>query len=513
MSANGNTIHLGSTGSRGGQAGGTVEVSQAGTLIASGRNAVGIFAQSRGSGPGGTVNVDVNGTVFGGSGEQGYGVWIDGGTAANALRIGRDGRISALSEQAITVSPGDALSVGNVGTVIGSVSIGAGVFTNDGTYVTGNDVRAGSVVNNGTLRVGPAGTFATTTVSGGYTQRQTGVLVIDVDFAGGRASHLTVQGSAGLSGTVSPVATSILPGIGLPFLTVPTGPVQGSLTGSATSIFSYRVTQASRSNGGATFQITADADFHAGAPQQSASRTAVAGYLQTLWNDGPTDPDIGRLFAAIGNAAASGSAGYSDALGQLSPDAATAPGVRNSAEALVFATRSLSCPTFEGTTAMLTEGQCSWVRVSGQRTNGNPGGGMSGFRTDTAWWQIGGQYEFSPGWFLGGSLAYQRSWLSTNGGPVTGSGQTGYGSLVLKYQTGSWLFAAAGFGGAGQFNTARVIALPGLGSVAKGSPNVSSAGFLLRANYTIGEETFYLRPNLTLATVHSRTGAYQFPPA
>jgi hypothetical protein len=509
ISASGNAVTLGSTGSSAGQAGGAVKITQAGTLHASGANAVGIFAQSRGPGSNGVIEIEVNGSVAGGSGAQGYGVWVDGGNTLNKLTIGSGGQVSALSGQAIFAPPGNVLLVVNRGTVAGTVAIGNSTMINEGTYVTGQSVTATGLVNHGTLRVGPAGTFTKTTVSGEVAQGAGGVLVIDADFAGRRASLLAVQGRTELDGTVSPVASSILPGIALPFLTVSNGQVVGSLTGAASSIFTYSVTQATGSDGGAELRLTADADFHGITPSQPASRAAVAGYLQALWDSGTGGAEIGRLFALIGNAAASGRTQYAETLGRLSPDAGVAPGARNSVDTLAFATRSLSCPAFAGTTAMLIETRCSWMRVSGQRTNGSPGNGVSGFRMDSAWWQIGGQHEVSPGWFLDGSLAYESRWLSTNGGPVTGNGQNGYGSVVLKHQTGPWLFATVGFGGAGQFNTSRAIALPGFGAVAKGSPNLSSMGLLLRGAYTIGEEAFYLRPHLTFGTVHTRTGAYQ----
>jgi outer membrane autotransporter protein len=157
---------------------------------------------------------------------------------------------------------------------------------------------------------------------------------------------------------------------------------------------------------------------------------------------------------------------------------------------------------------MLIEGQCDWMRITGRATNQSNNNGLTNFKLDSTTWQIGGQAAIAPGWFLGGSLAYENSWLSSADGVTSGNGQAGYGAVTLKYQTGPWLFSAAAFGGAGQFNTSRIISLPGFASVAKGNPDMSNVGFLLRAAYTTGSEKFYLRPNVTLSTVHVRTGAY-----
>ena len=123
--------------------------------------------------------------------------------------------------------------------------------------------------------------------------------------------------------------------------------------------------------------------------------------------------------------------------------------------------------------------------------------------------QDGGQQAVGAGWFVGGSLAYESSRLSSEDQLNSGKGQAGFAALTVKYQTGPWLFGAAAFGGAGQFDTSRVITLPGFGAVAKGNPDTANLGLLLRASYTIGREEFYLRPTLSLSTIHVRTGAYQ----
>lgn len=177
-----------------------------------------------------------------------------------------------------------------------------------------------------------------------------------------------------------------------------------------------------------------------------------------------------------------------------------------------FASNTLSCPTFQGTTAMLVETDCVWLRATGRRALQNTAG-ASDIALASMTWQIGGQKEIGSGWLLGGSLAYEDSSLSSADKVTSGRGQMGYGAVTLKYQTGAWLFASSAFGGAGQFSTGRVINLPGLGGVAKGSPDTSNVGVLLRASYTIGHEGFYLRPNLSLTAMRVGAGAYRKPAA
>jgi outer membrane autotransporter protein len=180
-----------------------------------------------------------------------------------------------------------------------------------------------------------------------------------------------------------------------------------------------------------------------------------------------------------------------------------AAGARN------FANAALSCPQFEGSTAMLREGECVWATLTGRTSAQSAADGVSGFRYNSTLWQVGGQRAMGGGWFLGGSIAYENSRLSTSEGLNSGRGQAGYAAVTAKYQTGPWLFSGAVFGGAGEFNSTRTITLPGFGSIARGSPTLSNVGALLRGTYTLGREELYLRPSMTLSLIHARSSAYR----
>jgi outer membrane autotransporter protein len=230
--------------------------------------------------------------------------------------------------------------------------------------------------------------------------------------------------------------------------------------------------------------------------------------MQAAWDAGGTG--LGPLFATLGNIAdAGGEAAYSAALRQISPSASLAPGARITAGARAFANAALSCPQFEGTTAMLREGECVWATLTGRTAAQSGVEGLSSFRYNATLLQAGGQRAMGGGWFLGGSLAYENSRLSTADGLNSGRGQAGYAAVTAKYQTGPWLFAGAAFGGGGQFNSTRTITLPGFGSIARGSPGLSNVGGLLRATYTVGGEDLYLRPSMTLSLIHARSSAYR----
>ncbi|PJI52443.1 hypothetical protein CTI14_42380, partial [Methylobacterium radiotolerans] len=79
----------------------------------------------------------------------------------------------------------------------------------------------------------------------------------------------------------------------------------------------------------------------------------------------------------------------------------------------------------------------------------------AGFDYDTVTYQIGGQREVSPGWFVGGSVAYESSKVRANDGSVRGDGDSGYAGMVVKRQEGPWVFSAAVGGGYGGYRMDR----------------------------------------------------------
>ncbi|MGE4044411.1 MAG: autotransporter domain-containing protein, partial [Acetobacteraceae bacterium] len=508
-------LYAGSTGVVNYGTAGAVTVTLKGSHItATGQNSVGVFAQSmNGGGSGGTaspVAVNLLSTYLsGGSGAQGTGIWVSDGiytsTQKNFITLDAPSFVSSGSGVAINYTGSWSVDVQSAGEVHGSYFLGPqGTYSNGGTLAVGATGQAALLTNSGVLQVGEAGAFGSARLTGNFVQTASGAIVVDADFANRRSATLTVGGDAVLGGTVRPALTSVLPGIALPFMTV-NGNISGELAGAASTIFGYGVTRSAN----ALSLAATSADFTPAGFNLPASRTAVADHLQAAWNHGGS-AELAPLFALLGNTAdAGGAAAYSAQLRQLSPDTSFAPGARGAAGAQNFASSTLSCPQFEGTTAMLVEGDCGWMRMTGRTAHQASDSGITSFRLNTATWQIGGQKQVGNGWLVGGSLAYETSWLSSQDGLNSGSGQAGYGAVVAKYQTGPWLFAASAFGGAGQMTLSRVITLPGFASVAKGSPDTANVGLLLRAAYTLGEESFYLRPHVSLTTVHVRTGSYR----
>ena len=516
-SADGSALIAGSAGASGSfGAGGGVTIFQDGALEATGDQSIGIFAQSIGQNGSAlstsdTVTVQVRGGVIGGTGSQGWGIWADSDYGDAVIAVYSGGYVSSGAQQAVRYTgQGPAgLYIYGGGTVVGMVDLEAGggtgtVTIEDGGTLTPSVAVGASVVNAGRIAPSASNAFAPITITGRFSQSATGVFAPNVNFSTRQADSLVILGDAVLGGQVLPVvASALLPSIPVPVLTV-RGNASGELSGGASTLYRYGVSR----TGNQYFVAATGADFTPVSISLNGAQSAVAEHLQAAWDRGGS-PGLASLFATLGGAADAGGGTYASALTSLSPNATLAPGSRGVAGAQAFANNTLSCPTFEGTTAMLVERPCTWLRVTGRTASQSSGNGVSSFRYDTITWQIGGQTELAPGWLVGGSLAYEDSSLSSGDKSSSGRGQSGYGALTLKYQTGPWLFSGSLFGGAGEFNASRIVSLPGFGAIAKSSPDTSNVGMLLRAAYTFGQENFYVRPTLNLSLVRVGVGGYQ----
>lgn len=187
----------------------TVELGAGSRISTSGSGATAIFAQNdtAGSHGAGSVGLTIGGTVTGGSGSNGYGIWVDGGNSGNTITIQNTGVVRAASLQAITYTGSGSVSVTNYGSVYGSVSLsdtaaGHGVFANDvvaGFYAEG---MINAVVNDsGSLFIGVDNSrAATATFTGLYTQFDTGTIVMDIFGVGEHDQMLFADGGRGIFG-------------------------------------------------------------------------------------------------------------------------------------------------------------------------------------------------------------------------------------------------------------------------------------------------------------------------
>jgi len=487
-----------------------------------GEGSIGIFAQSVGTAFGGNITIAVEGIVSS-LGQDATGIWIDGGRTNN-LVIASGATVEAPNGSAVMATNDGASAsaqITNNGTITGSMtnseSDDVSAVANFGTVNAGTDLQF-VFTNFNLLRIGvlaplrtgnpfqPATGFSRTTLTEDFVQTAGGTLAVDVDFNTGLGDRLLVRGDATLDGRILPTPTSVVREAEVPVLEVEgslTGTIDGTPQGADSAIFTY----AARQRGNTITLRPTGADFTPDNLVLASNASGVAGHLQAVWNQAP-NPLLGPLLATLSDTATRTPGDYNRQLSQLSPGAQLGLGARRTVAAESFANESLSFPLFIGDGALLEEGPTTWARTTGRTETVASENGVPGFTFNTTTWQAGGQGEFAPDWFLGGSLGYEYSWLDGATGSVDSHGHTALGSVTLKHQRGPWLFAAAAYGSAGFYESERAIQLPGISAVAESAPNVQSAGFLVRASYQWVCDRFYLRPSATVSTTTLFANAY-----
>ncbi|WP_234051721.1 MULTISPECIES: autotransporter outer membrane beta-barrel domain-containing protein [unclassified Xanthobacter] len=525
-SNDGLSVIAGSTGGTGSLgSGGKVTITEGagGLIYTTGENAVGIFAQSVGqngysTSSSGGVSINVNGKVIGGYGEDGTAIWVDSDSTTNSILISSTGFLSATSNLAIRSTGEGITNVTNHGAVAGNWDLTAGstfsngdalvataksssmptygTFTNasDGTLVAGS-AMAGHLVNDGTLVLGALESDRTTRLSGSLTQGESGVIIANADFAAGTIDLLSVGGDAELKGRVEVVASSLLPNRKLTFLEVD-GVAVGTLDGSTSNVFDYVVDKS-----GSAYSVIATADFSNSGGSLNAIEQRVANYLQGIWNSGGSG--YGSVF---GHLSTLDSGLYANALSQLGEGTANAPAGENIALAQQHLDRLMSCPVFQGETAIVTQTSCMWAVGAGQSFDQSAFDGAGGYGSTTYSFAMGMQKEVASGWFLGLAGGYDDSRISSANMSIDGS--SGWGGVTVKYETGPWLFAAALTGSYGSFDGERSIYLGTIGGIAKGTNDLWGFGGRGRIAYTVGAESFYARPFVDLDVLYNSMSGY-----
>ncbi len=514
----GGATYFGSTNSAGtASAGNQVSVTVDGSVNTFGDNSVGVFAQSTSANEvGGEIDVVVNGFL----GTLGFetnppAIWVDGGNSDNAITIGEFAIVQSIS--AILYTGAYAPTIDNQGGLYGSISTadtagGVGQLNNlaSGTWFSGGTSDV-DVFNDGTIEIGrqrEPGRFDTAVIRGDLTQSEGGRLVVDVDFLNARADSLTITGDARLDGTVIPVSAG-------PFTSqeVRFAQVEGDVTGTLrvdddrfddnSLFFDYGVT---RRDGDLFLSLHSDfANLAVG--DLSPNQSSVAGYLDSVYAEN-RDRGMAEFFETLDRATRSNPEAARRYLDEFSPGATLGFGARGLATALSFQDAALNGPVFEGNTARPAETSSSYFRTYGRSATESVPGGFSDFTQNNTTYQVGGQWEVAPDWFLGGAVAYQYDWLNGDNGTVSGDGHSGLAAITLKHERDAWLFSGAISGSAGWFETERSVSLPGYQADIEGDPNVQTVSGALRAAYTFAFDSFYVRPMLTLSTTYVRSGGY-----
>ncbi|KRE16808.1 hypothetical protein ASE63_13820 [Bosea sp. Root381] len=498
--ANEGEVFAGYTGFDSGR-GGAVSVTVQNDITTTGRNSIGVFAQSTGDGASPVViAVDRGGNITGGGGLQGAGIVVSGGTlTTNSVTIAKGGAVQAASGVAIKGIADAVVNVANHGVVTGSAILNNGTYSGKQPVPTSSSDVVGLFTNDGTLAATPG---EASYIAGHLVQTASGHIAPHLDYSNLRSGTYVVTGNAVLDGAIRPNLVSAMPNIFLPALTVK-GRVSGSLKVPDSPLFSYTL----RENPGQYDVAITGTHFNRARFGLTQHHSAVLSALEHVF--ATSNAGLGPLFAGLDASAGSDRGQFSRSLAQLSPRSMMTLFARSAADASRIADASMSCPMFGGdpSQGFLTEGSCVYVTTRGQRAwlRGDADRGRASM--DSAAWQAGGQGELRPGLLLGASLAYQADAFSGRDG-VSGTGSSVQGAVTLKYQSGPLLLTGAVFGSYGDYDLKRRIAAPGYMGLAGADSAFYTAGIRARAAYTLQADNLYLRPYLNLDLVHARSSAF-----
>ena len=159
------------------------------------------------------------------------------------------------------------------------------------------------------------------------------------------------------------------------------------------------------------------------------------------------------------------------------------PAAASRAASRAFSGALMSCPVDNGSLySAIDEGQCAWVNGTTRYLERDGDAGTIELSERANGIAGGFQSKLDDTWFVGGALAYEGVGISTDIG-ASSSGERLHAGAVVKFVKGANKIAFSAYGGAGWFDTTRIITIP-LAAQATSSQSVRYFGANLRLSHT-----------------------------
>ena len=497
--------------------GAAVKVGLHASVQATGNGSHGIYAESTASGETSepvpvVIAISDTGSVLGGAASgsssipDGVGVYVANGTQ-NTLT--NDGEISTVqgTEGTAVLQTGPSTStlhVTNNGTIIGSVVTNSDDSSatpptatldnsSSGLINAGRRIDAAFFDNAGTLAVGGT-TVATTAIAGDYTQTAGGVLALSLDLTratlADRIDQVDIDGTALIDGQAAPtiIAFDAAAGEELPFLRATDLTVASSFDVIDTAAVDY-----SHRQDGNELLLSHVIDFASDRILDATNdnQDDLARVLDALYRDGLLDDALGLALVNIVDPA-----DFAAGVNSLSAEVA----LDNQIEALhasrAFGNSLLSCAN---AATPFDTGECVYLRATGNRIERDATSDNLGFDATTWGIATGGQRALGNDWFLGASLAYQNSSLTSDASRASSDGDRLFFGLSGKRVSGPFELAAAGHVGYASYDINRN---PITGGTVSGTQKQWSASGRLRAAYLHESGNLFVKPRVDLALDH-----------
>lgn len=496
-------------------AGGAINIDFYGNMYINGDNSIGIFAQSAGNtSSSGAVSINVYGNIyFPFSSGNNAAIMISGGStnksSPNTILV--NGNIESNSNIYAIWSDYGYTNVVNNGYIGGSVDLGStpGEFTNNGQFSAGPIVVVAnnSLHNYGVMKIGSEKSVSTTNMKGRLYQHETGKFVVTVDSTNALQANdkIIINGTAIMQGQIVIKAPTLLSGA-YPFLSA--NNVTTSATVKPSHVFTWGLNSSS-----STMTLTlnpADADFTPDAYSLTDNQGAVADYLQRHWS--ASNAALAPLFGYIHEFERGDHDSYAATLNQISGQVLNSQAIQMKTAFSTSLSDSLSCPKVSSQGLKFNQTSCVWAQVSGDLSEQSSNSSNLGFRSRAGGIRLGAQKALDNQWSTGFGLGYQQNYLTSSG--LTSNGQFFDASLSLQKRVSAWSFGGSLAFAQGWFKNNRMPQLFGNGvaeSLAeqhRSDARMSMMGLRFRAAHEFEQKNYYIKPYVDLDLIYSYISGY-----
>jgi uncharacterized protein with beta-barrel porin domain len=498
-----------------------------------GLGSIGVFAQSVAVDNTKNGNVviaidNVDGLVSGGRSQVvdaereyvGVGIWVMDGhdnTITNKGTIttigGVDSGFAILATGSDATHPGGNETVSNFGTVTGNVSLGAGAnaFNNKlgASFNTGAMVALGSenTLNNaGTLSPGGAHRVMTTDITGNLVQASAGKFVTDLDFLNAQADRLNVSGTSSLDGNIA--INLVNPGYASPGNTQLTlvmsseGVIEKSnlaLSVAPSAVIGYELRYPRSTDVDLGYSV----DFSP--TGLNGNQSSIGNYVNAIQQAGGSTEfaPIAAQLVSMPDVASLG-----NAYNQLSPEPLLATATTAVHADLRFSDALHSCRVREGEFRFVSEGECSWVRLIGNKLDQDRTDTNLGFDRKTNTLAAGAQKRVNENWHAGFGFSIDTSTLHVADNTRSEGNQYALG-VIAKRNAGATAFTASVDVGYGPYDTTRAVNIPAPGAIATSTQKAGlvSAHVRMSRDY-MHKNVWYMRPLVDVGVTHVYHGAF-----
>ena len=404
------------------------------------------------------------------------------------------------------------LTVNNYGSIVGQIDLNGakGIIHNYGTIVPGADalIGGGTLENDGIMSLGGGVSVADSKIEGSFSQTAAADDLVDLNLRNNTADHLTVAGTAALSGTVALQLLNMngaAPGSYKDTLVTADGGITShdglnlSLPKSAIATFDLTYPDAS------SLQLDYTIDYAPRTGQTLGTNDVAFGsYLGRIQTAGST-PSLAPVMTMA--FALPDLPSLQKYYARLDPSGTLAASSNALQTNLDFSSAMLGCKNGDGN-HLVSNTNCSWGSLGAESGNQKAGFGSVGYSQSMTGVSTGFQRTIGNGSTLvGAALQYHSGALDADAGQAL-TGDTVDVGILAKHRIDAKDYVSASIvGGTENFESTRSLDVASGMTTATGNQRTTYVGAHLRAERAIDLGSTSITPYVDLGATHVGTSA------